>query len=277
MSESKSMKLKFKGEKSSKKHRDGSGSGSRKRKREDEEDHQDTDWVRPQRPTEVLGPTFIYHASDPPVCIAFDATRSKIALPALARTDPETSETIPLLAYEPKEVSHVWVVTHIAGTETINFRTPKGKFLSSDRVGLVSANREARGPQEEWTPQVLEDGTLAFQNVYGNYLGLDEVAGGGLALRADAETVGFQEKWWVKVQFGHVKKATEEERKKQKITEGMTKIDEAGTNRIYQAWGAGRSVVSSEDTRALKKARKEGKLAEAMLDRRIKLKSDRFC
>jgi hypothetical protein len=43
-------------------------------------------------------------------------------------------------------------------------------------------------------------------------------------------------------------------------------------SRIYQAWGAGRSVVSKEDTKVLKKAKKEGRLAEAMLDRRSKLK-----
>jgi hypothetical protein len=34
----------------------------------------------------------------------------------------------------------------------------------------------------------------------------------------------------------------------------------------------GRSVVSNEDKKALKLARKEGRLAEAMLDRRAKLK-----
>lgn len=43
-------------------------------------------------------------------------------------------------------------------------------------------------------------------------------------------------------------------------------------SRVYQAWGAGRSVVSSEDTKILKKAKKEGRLAEALLDRRTKLK-----
>jgi protein FRG1 len=188
-----------------------------------------SDWVLPELPGQILGPTFMFHASDPPVCVAYDQTRAKIMLPTLSRTDPETSETIPLLSMEPKEVQHVWVTTHVAGTDTINLRTPDGKFLSSDKHGLVSADREARGPQEEWTPLILEDGMVALQNVYGTYLGLDEVAGGALSLRADAESPGFQEKWWVKVQFGHKKKAGEEERKRKEVTEGMSKIDEAGT------------------------------------------------
>jgi hypothetical protein len=44
------------------------------------------------------------------------------------------------------------------------------------------------------------------------------------------------------------------------------------SSRKYQARGAGRLISSQEDVRELKKARKEGSLAEAMLDRRRKLK-----
>jgi protein FRG1 len=43
-------------------------------------------------------------------------------------------------------------------------------------------------------------------------------------------------------------------------------------SREAQAWGAGRSIVSESDRRDLKKARKDGRLAEAMLDRRAALK-----
>lgn len=57
----------------------------------------------------------------------------------------------------------------------------------------------------------------------------------------------------------------------------FTNIEWSCSSRVYQAWGAGRSVVSSEDTKVLKKAKKEGRLAEAMLDRRAKLKRYVFC
>lgn len=40
----------------------------------------------------------------------------------------------------------------------------------------------------------------------------------------------------------------------------------------YQARGQGRFVGSAEDAKDLKRARKEGKLGEAMLERRMKLK-----
>jgi protein FRG1 len=39
-----------------------------------------------------------------------------------------------------------------------------------------------------------------------------------------------------------------------------------------QAWGGGRHHVSSDDRRALRKAAKEGRIAEAMLDRRAAMK-----
>lgn len=43
-------------------------------------------------------------------------------------------------------------------------------------------------------------------------------------------------------------------------------------SREMQAWGGGRSIVSEADRREIKRAKKEGRLAEAMLDRRAALK-----
>jgi protein FRG1 len=176
-------------------------------------------------------------------------------------------------------VSQVWVITRVAGSLTVNLRTGtgEGKFLSCDAHGLVSADRDARGPQEEWTPVILPDGMVAFMNVYEKYLSVDEVAGGAMTLRGDSEEVGFRERFWIKIQYKYKKEANEEEKQKKDGLADPTRIDETGTNKLYQTWGMGRSVVSQADKKALKLARKEGRLAEAMLDRRAKLKSDRFC
>ncbi|KAF8587399.1 actin-crosslinking protein [Ramaria rubella] len=262
-----SKKLTFKGEKTKKKkrkhHEEGAGDGK------DTTDPQA--WVQPDNPQQVYGPTYILHPSSPPICVTFDSTRSRIMLHTVS---PESGESP--LTLSPTEVSQVWVVTRVAGSETVNLRTAEGKFLSCDTHGLVSADREARGPQEEWTPVVLEDGMVAFMNIYEKYLSVDEVAGGTLALRGDSDTVGFGERFWVKVQHEYKLKAGEEERKKEGVT-GKRKIDEVEANHTFQAWGAGRSVVSTEDKTELKRARKDGRLSEAMLDRRSKLKSDRFC
>ncbi|KAI0293072.1 FRG1-like family-domain-containing protein [Russula brevipes] len=272
----KNLRLKFKGEKSKKKRkRDGDddvegSSSSRRRHHGAQDDASPELWVLPDQATEIRGPTFLFHPSDPlPICISFDATRNRIALHPLEKQE----EGGALLDRTPSEVAQVWVTTRVAGAGTINLRTGtgEGKFLSCDKHGLVTADREARGPQEEWTPIAIEGGMVAFMNVYEKYLGVDEVAGGQLALRGDSDNVGFQERFYVKIQNKYKQEAHEEERKKGGGMD-LPSMDEKGTNAVYQAWGAGRSVVSNNDKKELKHARKEGRLAEALLDRRSKLK-----
>jgi len=277
-----SSKLKFKGDKTKKKRKRDDGdermSSTSKRKVDDKDPET---WVLPENVNELRGPTFIFHPSDPsPISVNFNSTTNRIYLHTLDKDKSEEgAEPTALLERTPTDVSQVWVITRIAGSETINLRTGtgEGKFLSCDAHGLVSSDRDARGPQEEWTPVVLPDGMMAFMNIYEKYLGVDEAAGGTLQLRGDSEEVGFAERFWVKIQHKYKKEAYEEEKKKKDGETDPLKIDEASSNHVYQAWGAGRSVVSIEDKKELKRARKEGRLAEAMLDRRAKLKSDRFC
>ncbi|KIL69901.1 hypothetical protein M378DRAFT_184270 [Amanita muscaria Koide BX008] len=275
-----STRLKFKGEKTKKKRKredDESREGNAKRR--DEETDSET-WVFPEDASEIRGPTFIFHPSDAsPLSINYNATANRLILYALDKEKSEDSEDPPLLERIPTDVSQVWVVTRVAGSPTINLRTGtgEGKFLSCDKHGLVSADKDARGPQEEWTPVLFPDGMVAFMNVYEKYLSVDEAAGGILQLRGDSEEVGFRERFWVKVQYKYKKEANEEEKKKRNVNVAEPELDEAALNRTYQAWGAGRSFVSKEDKTEVKKARKEGRLAEVMLERRAKLKSDRFC
>ena len=230
---SKSLRLKFKGEKVKRKRRHDDdevegGTGPSRRRRHDAQDTASPEqWVHLDQATEIRGPTFIFHPSDPsPICVSFDATRNRIAIHPLEKLEDGGS----ILDRTPTEVSQVWVTTRVAGAGTINLRTGtgEGKFLSCDKHGLVTADREARGPQEEWTPVVLEDGMVAFMNVYEKYLSIDEVAGGQLALRGDSETVGFQERFYVKIQNKYKQEANEEERKKGGALD-LPSMDEKGT------------------------------------------------
>jgi protein FRG1 len=230
-----SAKLKFKGDKTkTKRKREGAddAGGSSSRRRKDDSDNDPELWVLPENPSEIRGPAFIFHPSDPsPVSINFDSARNRIAVNSMDKdTGDAGSEPPRLLDRKPTDVSQVWVVTRVAGSPTINLRTGsgEGKFLSCDAHGLVSADREARGPQEEWTPIVLPDGMVAFMNVYEKYLCVDEVAGGALTLRGDSEEVGFAERFWVKIQSKYKKEANEEEKKKEGVSE-PSKIDESAT------------------------------------------------
>ena len=270
----KSLKLKFKGEKSKKKRKYDEGddieaSSSSRGRRHDAQDNGGPEWVHAEQATEIRGPTFIFHPSDPsPLCVSFDATRNRITLHPLEKLEDGGGS---ILDRTPSEVAQVWVTTRVAGAGTINLRTGtgEGKFLSCDKHGLVAADREARGPQEEWTPVVLEDGMVAFMNVYEKYLGIDEVAGGQLTLRGDSDTVGFQERFYVKIQNKYKLEAHEEERKKGGALD-LPSTDEKSTkcvldhcplsglgssspcSAIFQAWGAGRSVVSKDDRKEVR-------------------------
>jgi protein FRG1 len=231
-----STKLKFKGERVKKKRKHDTGddeptTSTSKRKKADDKDPET--WVLPESVAELRGPTFIVHASDPsPISINFNSTTSRISLQALDKDKSSDSPDAPkLLDRTPTDVSQVWVTTRVAGSPTINLRTGtgEGKFLSCDAHGLVSADRDARGPQEEWTPVVLPDGMVAFMNVYEKYLGVDEVAGGNLTLRGDSEEVGFAERFWVKIQYKYQKEAHEEEKKKKDGLTSEPVIDESSS------------------------------------------------
>jgi protein FRG1 len=230
-------KLKFKGEKTKKKRKreDGEDAVGRSSKRKADEKDPET-WVLPESVNELRGPTFIVHPSDPsPLSINYNSTTNRLTLSSLDKDKTEDGDAINVLDRTPTDVSQVWVITRIAGASTINLRTGtgEGKFLSCDAHGLVSADRDARGPQEEWTPVVLPDGMVAFMNVYEKYLGVDEAAGGSLQLRGDSDEVGFAERFWVKIQHKYKKEAHEEEKKRKEGLTAPPVIDESSTKYVH--------------------------------------------
>jgi protein FRG1 len=127
---------------------------------------------------------------------------------------------------EPSDVNHVWVCTRLPESDTkVTLRSSNGRFLSVDSVGRVSADREARGEQEEWEIVEAPGGNFAFKGVYGKYLGLDEVAGGKLELRGDSETIDAQETWTVRMQGKFLKEQREKNsqaNRKKGAPEGLT-------------------------------------------------------
>ena len=74
------------------------------------------------------------------------------------------------------------------------------------------------------------------------------------------------------------------ERKKEKKHHGDAYEDDAALKtteskmaKRFQSFKDGKMRVSGEDANALKRAKKDGRLHEALLERRSKMKSDRYC
>ncbi|KAF9907941.1 hypothetical protein EC991_010381 [Linnemannia zychae] len=286
----KKKKLSFKGDTKTKK---------KKRKAEDdgEDNNNNNDnaegWVPVKALSDLGGPIFLTFASDPPSCLIVDdkskVTMSTLQAPTSQDSDDDDSSRkihpsgpANFDTAEPTAVHQVLVVTMIPDSDRLTLKASNGKYLSSDKFGIVTAHTEAIGMQEEWTAVIKadeEEGGIAFQNHYGKFLSVDEVAGGpgagtgGIQIRADAETIGFCEVFRAKIQARF--------RKKAKKASGDVKIGtkdyEFDQSRKFQTWNHGRVIVSNESVKELSKAKKEGRFSEALLDRREKLKSDRYC
>lgn len=59
--------------------------------------------------------------------------------------------------------------------------------------------------------------------------------------------------------------------------EGSLTDFEADAAKRFQSWRDGKQHLPEQDRQALKQARKEGQLHMELLDRREKLKADRYC
>ncbi|GAA6027070.1 hypothetical protein JCM8097_006087 [Rhodosporidiobolus ruineniae] len=318
------MGLKFKGDKLAPKKKKSSSSKALASTREDSDAHLEG-WMVAPSPSLLLGPSYLTLPSTsltPPLCVAINPTTGKVypfVLPTssaaaassssssaahLASLDPDELEALvdpsslsssstssDPTSEGPSDVHHVWVCTRIPDTlDKVTFRSGSGKFLAADEYGAVTADREARGTQEEWTVEEAaggEKGRFAVKSSYGKYLSVDVVAGGKIELRADEANEGETERWKVLMQGEFVGKARKQDLERRGIKtrpdNGLTIVtDLAGAEvdaiKKYHHHAKGSDLVgSADDVRALKRAKKEGKLAEAMLDRRAKLKSDRYC
>lgn len=129
-----------------------------------------TGWVRVESVDDLVGPLFITHPSDPTVCLTVDEDDRLLAYP-LPPDQPATEPTI---------VNQVFVGARLIGTtNTFTFKSCHQKYLSSDKFGVVTADREAISGLEEWNPSITDAG-VAFQNAHGKFMMVDEIAGGGI-------------------------------------------------------------------------------------------------
>jgi len=312
----------FKGEKKEKKKH-------KKRRREENDAYEDPQgdssanegWLNPPCQAHILGPLYM-------ICVQPTYGNPIMAKPCalaiqpspvspIAKVVPAPLSPAALESLEPDDVNHVMVATRVIDSEEkVTLRTANGRYLAADQLGAVSAEQEARGPQEEWLFEPISptadpgqpsgsatdqdggdsppDGLFALKScLYNKYLTVEELANGKLDIRCDSDSHTDEcSHILVRMQAGELLKAKKrlaDERAKKGLSaksndSGLTILKpgqsfrdlEANNVRQYQARGAGRLELPSESKSALKKARKEGRLAEELLDRRSKIKSDRY-
>ncbi|KAM0806341.1 FRG1-like family-domain-containing protein [Usnea florida] len=224
------------------------------------EAEQDDSWVTAEAATDVTGPIIFALPSTRPTCIACDPNGKVFT------SELENIIESDLATAEPHDVRQVWIANRVAGTDEISFKGHHGRYLSCDKIGLLSATREAISPEESFLciPSPDTPGTFSVQTVREKFLVL--VADSKVPeIRGDAESVSFNTSLRIRMQarFKPRLKANKESKTREKVSR----------KELEQVVGR---KLEEDEVRRLKKARVQGDYHEAILDVRVKGKHDKY-
>ncbi|KAK4241558.1 FRG1-like family-domain-containing protein [Achaetomium macrosporum] len=225
----------------------------------------DDSWVSADVVSDIAGPIMFVLPSEPPSALACDANGKVFALPIENIIDGNPSTA------EPHDVRQVWVANRIVGTEHFRFKGHHGKYLSCDKIGVLTATSDAISPLETFNLIATADtpGTFQVQTLRDTFLTIrasrSSKASAPPEVRGDETEITFNTTLRVRMQarFKPRIKASKEEKAKERIS--RRELEEA----------AGRKLTE-EEVKMLKKARREGDYHEKLLDLKVKSKHDKF-
>jgi protein FRG1 len=231
----------------------------------DNDPDNDDSWVSADVVTDIAGPIMFVLPSEPPSALACDANGKVFALPIENIVDGNPSTA------EPHDVRQVWVANRIVGTEHFRFKGHHGKYLSCDKIGVLTATSDAISPLETWNLIATADtpGTFQVQTLRDTFVTIrasrSSKASALPEVRGDETEITFNTTLRVRMQarFKPRIKASKEEKAKEKIS--RRELEEAAGRRLTE-----------EEVKILKKARREGDYHEKLLDLKVKSKHDKF-
>jgi len=151
----------------------------------------------------------------------------------------------------------------------IAFKSGYGKYVSVNARGDVMARSEAVGPQEQ-IEVVIENEKIALQGHNGYFITINDEG----EFKALSRTAKDKEIFTLRsnVSRNKKKKTLNEEEEA-----GDVRQFEINYVKQFQSFKNNKLKLHEGPSSSLEKARNKGKLHEAMLDRREKMKADRYC
>nr|CDS30896.1 protein frg1 [Hymenolepis microstoma] len=154
----------------------------------------------------------------------------------------------------------------------VAFKTGYDKYITADTgaENIITAAADAIGPREQFEP-IFQDAKTALLGFNNCFISVDQTSDRAICR---AQKAGPTEMVIVRsnknLTHNPLYDLPEEERH-------GTKKAELLYVRKFQSWQDKKIRLTREDTVALKEAKRDGNLHETMLDRREKMKSDRYC
>ncbi|KAL2125053.1 hypothetical protein VTJ04DRAFT_1418 [Mycothermus thermophilus] len=230
---------------------------------------EDDTWVSADLVSDVSGPVMFVLPSSPPCALACDPAGKVFAMPIENIIDGNPSTA------EPHDVRQVWVANRVPGTDHFRFKGHHGKYLSCDKIGLLSATADAVSALESFNiiPTPDTPGTFQLQTLRDTFITVKEPSSSSSSkkppeIRGDQDSITFHTTLRIRMQARFKPKrkgegASKEEKAKEHIS-----------RRELEA-AAGRKL-DDDEVRMLRRARREGNYREALLDIKVKSKHDKW-